>query len=91
MFPRIRKRLTVYLANDFSWAQVGGKEEEGCVEDDNAKTLEGKPPACSGVVLKFARKPKRVFEANFGKTHKWTAGGVKIPDFEYLAVIVGEY
>ncbi|MCF7849012.1 MAG: hypothetical protein K9M45_09195 [Kiritimatiellales bacterium] len=85
------KKLTVCLANDFSWAQVGGKGEEGYVEGDTQASVKEKPPACSGVILKLARKPKCVFEANTGKELKWTANGIKIPAFEYLAVVVAEY
>ncbi|MCF7849013.1 MAG: hypothetical protein K9M45_09200 [Kiritimatiellales bacterium] len=85
------KKLTVCLANDFSWVQVGGKGEEGHVEGDTKESLNEKPPACSGVVLKLARKPKRVFDANTGKELKWTANGIKVPAFDYLAVIVAEY
>ena len=84
-------RLTVCLANDYSWAKVGGKGAEGWVEGDNAKTLQDKPAPCQGVVLKLNGKPRKVFDAVSGKELKWSPAGVRIPAFEYLAVIVAEY
>jgi hypothetical protein len=90
-FSKDWKKLTVCLANDFSWAQVGGMGEEGYVEGDSKKSLLEKPPACSGVILKLDRKPERVFEANTGKELRWSDGQVKLPAFEYLAVVVAEY
>lgn len=85
------KQLTICLTNDFSWVEVGGKGEEGYVEGDTKESLSDKPPPCSGVVVKLMDQPKRIFEANSGEELKWTASGIRIPDFEYLAVVVAEY
>lgn len=85
------KQTTICLTNDFSWVQVGGKGEEGYVEGDTEESLRDKPPACTGVVLKLAKQPNRIFEANSGTELKWSENGVKIPAFEYLAVVVAEY
>ena len=86
-----KTRLTLCLTNDFSWVQVGGKGEEGYVEGDTQESLQDKPPPCSGVVIKLKDKPKRIFEANSGTQLEWSANGIRLPDFEYLAVVVAEY
>jgi hypothetical protein len=84
------KKLVTCLANDFSWIPTEKKNAEH-VSGDTKESLKNKPPACSGVVLKLAYKPKRIFEANSGTELKWMADGIRIPDFENLAVIVAEY
>jgi hypothetical protein len=89
------KRLTISLANDFSWVYTGtGVTRDGQKLDLSA--YETPPPPCEGVrvVIRGYGTPKRIFDAVTGRelSGRRTADGLEIavPDFEYMAVVVAE-
>jgi len=92
---RDAKRLTVSLANDFSWVYTGRAATRDGQKID-LTPYETPPPPCEGVrvVLRGHGTPKRVFDAVSGQEleAKKTADGVEmaVPDFEYMAVLVAE-
>jgi hypothetical protein len=85
-------RLTIALANDFSWVYTGRAPDATQVAE-----LTKTPPPCRDVtiVLRRSEKPKRVFEAASGSilAFESTHDGVTIavPEFEHMAVVVVEY
>jgi len=97
-------RLTVSLANEFTWVYTGRKPDA-----ERLAALPGPPPACEGVVVEIRGRgtPERVFDAVTGlelPTEPITppaapgpgvapaAGGVRVmvPAFDYMAVIVAQ-
>ncbi len=93
------KRLTVCVANDFSWVQVGGQGEEGYVEGDTVDSVREKPGTCDDVVLTLrtneGRPPRKIFDVLHGRNLRPGTDGdsviVKLPPFEYLAVLSVEF
>jgi len=85
-------RLTIALANDFSWVYTGRVPDPSEVAE-----LTKMPPPCQGVKILVRRneKPARVFDAVTGETlaSEMTSDGltINVPDFEYMAVIVVEF
>lgn len=89
------KRLTVSLANDFSWVYTGRAVTRDGKQID-LSPYETPPPPCTGVRV-FIRGyggPKRIFDAVSGRelAAQRRADGVEmaVPDFEYMAVLVVE-
>ena len=85
-------RLTVALANDFSWVYTGQAPDVAEVSE-----LTKTPPPCRDVKILVRRneKPKRVFDAVSGRPLPFETlqAGVTIavPEFEHMAVIVVEF
>ncbi len=89
------KSLTVCMANDFSWVEVGGKGEEGYVEGDTDDSVREKPAPCDDVVLTLdlgagTSQPKVLDVLNNQELQPAVANEsltFQVPAFEYLAVI----
>ena len=87
---RTGNRLTVCLANDFSWVYTGNTPTQA---DFNRKP----PPPCTGVsiMLRGYGALNKVFDAVSGValSAKNSENGIEIsvPTFEYMAVIVVEF
>lgn len=81
-------RLTVSLANDFSWVYTGRRPEA-----DDLTEYTKAPPPCEGVsvLLRGMDLTGEVREAVSGETLSVTAtdGGIEVavPEFEYMAVV----
>jgi len=89
---RTPDRLTIALANDFSWVYTGqtpAPEEIG--------ELTETPPPCRGVtvVVRCDEQPKRAFDAVSGEALVVESQPqrlvIKVPDFDYLSVVVVEF
>jgi hypothetical protein len=83
-------RLTVSLANEFTWLHTG--RNPPAPED-----LPKPPPDCEGVSAEIRGRgvPARVFDAVTGNELEFEAiaGGVRValPTFSYMAVVVAEF
>jgi hypothetical protein len=89
---RTRDRLTVALANDFSWVSTGRLPDSGEIAESGPV-----PPSCREVTLDIRRsgQPQRVFEAVSGQALPVVARGqrrmIRVPEFEHLSVVVVEF
>jgi hypothetical protein len=89
------ERLTVSLANDFSWVYTGRAVTRDGQKID-LSPYETPPPPCEGVqvAVRGFGTPKKVLDAVSGQElqAKQTPDGIEIavPDFEYMAVLVVE-
>ena len=90
------KRLTVSLANDFSWVYTGRKRTRDGTKIDLTPYLT--PPAdCAGVrvVIRGGRTPKSVREVVSDKPLRWTMSEqvveIDAPAFAHMAVLVAEF
>jgi len=84
-------RMTVALANRFTWVYTGRPPAE-----ERLAELTTPPPDCEGVTvrLRCAQPPTRVYDAVTGQDLpvRTVPGGVEVdvPAFEYMAVITAE-
>lgn len=89
---RTLDRLTIALANDFSWVYTGHTPDPETIGN-----LTKTPQPCRGVTVTIRRdeQPKRVFDAFSGKALSVDFGPqgltVEVPEFEYLSVVVVEF
>ncbi len=89
-------RVTVSLANDFSWVWTGRLDK---LPKDKQREVRSRrpPPPCRGVrvVLRGAGRPRKVFDAVSGRPLDFTFDGktttVRVPEFDCLAVVVAEF
>ncbi|MCX7012971.1 MAG: hypothetical protein NTW86_10515 [Candidatus Sumerlaeota bacterium] len=89
------KRVTVALANDFTWVRTG----KPAPAEETKKMLEAiqVPPPCQGVAVTLRGQgvPKKVADLVTGQSLQWkeTGGAIEIavPDFEAMAVVVAEF
>jgi len=88
-------RLTVALANDFSWVRTGKPAQA----QEAKEILEAArvPPPCKGVMvtLRGLGVPKKVTELVAGASLPWKDNGaaveIAVPDFDAMAVVVAEF
>ena len=88
--PKGDRRLTVALANEFSWVHTGHPPKKG-------EQLSAPPPPCRGVKVKLraTRKPVKVYNVITGdcltpeSLDGWIV--VRVPDFEQMALLVFEF
>jgi len=93
---RAQKRITVALANDFSWLWTGTLSKAPAEVRREALKAQPPPPCRSvRVVFRGVGHPRKLFEAVSGKplTATSTAEGLEIllPDFDAMAVVVAEF
>jgi len=85
-------RLTIALANDFSWVYTGHAPDAAEVAE-----LTKTPRPCRGVkiVVRRNEKPKRVFDAVGGSILPFetlqASVTIAVPEFEHMAVVVVEF